>query len=143
MSNSKYKEQIYLLGRIIIARDLLKELPIKLHSVCNDYTIFPTQYVIDDVKIESLRMYIVNYLTALIGKRKNDQLSFYNVGSEKHKQRIDEFVKEYEKEYNYLIAIRDKIYSHYDGDKPILEGVFNSNFTDRCIDLVKDLIYHT
>jgi len=69
-----------------------------------------------DVRRDSLTMFVVNYITAIIGKRRSDKNSISNIPIKSKTKEIGEFYEKHKNLIEELIEIRDKIFSHWDND---------------------------
>ena len=69
-----------------------------------------------DVKLESMQMFIVNYLTVLLGSGVNDKISIFNNQLKCKTEESKKFIKEYKQEFAQLRNYRNRVYSHVDFD---------------------------
>lgn len=119
--------QIATYNRIKIAYKLLIEVP-------NPNIKTDIEFLKYDVRVESYKMYIINYLAALIGRRKNDKISL-NLN---YKDKLDGFYLKNQKEIDNLLTIRDTVYSHFDLDFNKKCETMNYEFIEKCLDFIKD-----
>lgn len=89
-----------------------------------------------DAELESYRMFVTNYLVALIGNRKNDKISL-NIN---HKEELEQFRKENEKDIKQLETIRDQVYSHFDLDYYKNCDKISMQFIEKCIYFVAEVL---
>lgn len=130
---TKRQMQIALLNKVIFAHHLLGKT-----EEANDGKRLPmVDYLLLNVQLESYRMLIVNYLTALIGRRKNDKNSIY---SEKENPKIDNFYEENNAEIKNLEDTRDKLYAHCDLDFNEVLKAISREFIEKCLTLLKQVL---
>lgn len=89
-----------------------------------------------DAELESYRMFVTNYLVALIGNRKNDKISL-NIN---HKEELEQFRKENEKDIKQLETIRDQVYSHFDLDYYKNCDKISMQIIEKCIYFVAEVL---
>lgn len=122
---SENNTRIELLSEVKTAYHLLEQIIHKTGKFCNYQTF---------VNLESLKMLTINYIVALIGKRKNDKLSLYYT---KIKDDLDKFCEEHKDEYEALELARDKVYSHFDMDYRGKCGIISFSFIEDCIEFIE------
>ena len=125
--------QVTLYSYIQIAYQLLiKTKELKLNSI--------EEFLVLNVKQESYKMLIVNYLTALLGKRKNDKISLYNHPIKEQEQTIKQFFKTNADELNAVFSVRDKVYSHVDVDFMNTCKNISFDFIEKCIGFLRKVL---
>ena len=88
---------------------------------------------------ESLQMYLVNYIVALIGEGKYDNISLYK--NRKNQAKINAFYNS-NKEMDQIVLLRRKVYSHIDQDiYELSENIkLSYKFFRKCLDFIKELL---
>lgn len=129
--------QVTLYSYIQIAYQLLIKMKREMEGV-----IFNSieEFLVFDVKQESYKMLIVNYLTALFGKRKNDKISLYNHPIKDQEQAIEQFFKTNADELDAVFRVRDKVYSHVDVDFINACKNISFDFIEKCIDFLRNVL---
>lgn len=129
--------QVTLYSFIQIAFQLL----IKMKEKTEESLLYSIEEVLVlNVKQESYKMLIVNYLTALFGRRKNDKISLFNHPIKGQEQVIEEFFKTNADELDGVFSARDKVYSHIDVDFIKACKNISFDFIEKCIDFLRKVL---
>lgn len=132
---NNHQARIVLLQKIIIANALWQDNYSELKTINEVLSMSIKErenFLINDVKCESYKMLVINYLIALLGMKKNDTISFYNDSNDHIKELVKNFHEEHEIEFKALRTVRNKFYSHYENNYDIKLKI-NNDFINTCI----------
>lgn len=136
---SVYQSQVMLLNKVNLAFEEYMELIINVPEIEMIFTHSREdvkKHLVADVKSESLKMLIVNYSMALLGRGRNDKVSVFNNQLKIEDEQSRLFCCKYIKELDELKIIRNKIYAHHDLDwHNHCKGITNE-FISQCIQFV-------
>jgi len=113
------QHQIVLLNKVMLALEIYIDLS------KNNYLYFHehdwNRLSVDDrlridVTFESMRMFIINYLHALVGRGEYDKVSIYHHPPLAGKESVSNFYSKRKKEIKLLKTLRNNLYSHLDPD---------------------------
>ena len=127
--------QIGCLNKVMCAWNLLQGLRQYDREPCT-----PERWMELDAMAESYRMMTVNYLTALVGQKKNDKISIFNNPIKGKEQQISDFYSEYANDLANLHRVRDKVYSHFDLDFADAVKELPNDFITNCIEDLVDIL---
>lgn len=115
MKDTKFYYRNSILHQINVAYKLYEDIQSKI----NNQMIILKQALEYTVQLESYRMFIINYLWAMLGEGRNNQISIFNSEEDSIIQdKINIFKQENKYLLNNLKVCRDKVYAHVDKDYP-------------------------
>lgn len=93
-----------------------------------------------DLKMDSLRMLIANYLVALLGQGKFDKMSIYNNKEIYNTPIIESFYKDNETGLQNLVETRNKVFAHFDNQAYDELPIVYFDFIEKCLLFLESIL---
>lgn len=90
------------------------------------------EFLKNDAIREAYTMLIVNYLVALLGDNKHDTSSILKMPNEFEKNKLKDFIKANQSDYENLCNVRNKVYAHFDFNREGLKNI-SFQFIEKCM----------
>lgn len=91
-----------------------------------------SKYLDLDVRLESFRTLIINYLVVLLGKGKFDKMSVWNNKSKFNIEQIETFYKDNEVDLKKLFETRNKVFAHFDNQEYDKLPILHFEIIEKC-----------
>lgn len=136
--DSRYDRKTIIQGALINKVEMAYQLFKKKQE---EYTIIANteEFLLSDVKKESYRMLIINYLIVLLGDGKNDKISLFNSKNEFIRNKTQKFIKDRKVEFDNLKKVRNKVYAHFDEDYEKSTTAISGEFIISCINFITEM----
>lgn len=140
INNTNFYYRNLILNQIKLAYKLYKKLKLKINN-----ELIKMDLVLEyNVQLESYKMFIVNYLWAMLGEGRNNQISIFNSDEDIIiKEKINIFKQENKHFLDNLKVCRDKVYAHVDKDyHNKINSIFDEEI-EKIIQFLNDTVVYT